>query len=72
MWTRQKSARMWALPFPGMEYPIVPMPPVVKNLPFFTIWRLFNMENVEDAIGEFLSGEESILLECVIDPMDLV
>ena len=34
--------------------------------------RLFNMENVEDAIGEFLSGEESILLECVIDPMDLV
>ena len=34
--------------------------------------RLFNMEHVEDAIGEFLSGEESILLECVIDPMDLV
>ncbi len=34
--------------------------------------RLFNMENVEDAIEEFLSGEESILLECVIDPMDLV
>ena len=34
--------------------------------------RLFYMENVEDAIGEFLSGEESILLECVIDPMDLV
>ena len=22
----------------GMEYPMVPMPPVVKNRPFFTIW----------------------------------
>ena len=34
--------------------------------------RLLNMENVENVITEFLSGDESVLLECVIDPMDLV
>ena len=34
--------------------------------------RLFNMENAETAIAEFLSQDESVLLECIIDPMDLV
>ncbi len=34
--------------------------------------RLFNMENVDKTIDEFLADDESVLLECVIDPMDLV
>lgn len=34
--------------------------------------RLENMNNVDDAIAEFLSKDESYIMECVIDPMDLV
>ena len=34
--------------------------------------RLNNMENVNEILDEFLSKDESVLLECVIDPMDLV
>lgn len=34
--------------------------------------RLFTMEGVEDAIREFLKYDESVLMECIIDPMDLV
>ena len=34
--------------------------------------RLFTMKNVEAAITEFLAQDESVLMECVIDPMDLV
>ncbi len=34
--------------------------------------RLFTMENAEATITEFLAQDESVLMECVIDPMDLV
>ena len=34
--------------------------------------RLLTMDGVEDAIREFLEKDESVLMECVIDPMDLV
>ncbi|MCM1253056.1 MAG: biosynthetic-type acetolactate synthase large subunit [Clostridium sp.] len=34
--------------------------------------RLHTMEGVNDAIREFLERDESVLMECVIDPMDLV
>ena len=34
--------------------------------------RLFTMESAEAAIAEFLEKDESVLMECVIDPMDLV
>lgn len=34
--------------------------------------RLENMEKVNETIAEFLREDESVLLECVIDPMDLV
>lgn len=34
--------------------------------------RQTNMHGVEDTIREFLKKDESILLECLIDPMDLV
>lgn len=34
--------------------------------------RLKNMDNVEDILSEFLKNDESIILECLIDPMDLV
>ena len=34
--------------------------------------RLENMDHAEQMIGEFLSKDESVLLECLIDPMDLV
>ncbi|MCH5253400.1 MAG: biosynthetic-type acetolactate synthase large subunit [Lachnospiraceae bacterium] len=34
--------------------------------------RLFTMDGVENAIREFLAQDESVLMECVIDPMDLV
>jgi acetolactate synthase-1/2/3 large subunit len=33
---------------------------------------LENMDHAEQMIGEFLSKDESVLLECLIDPMDLV
>lgn len=31
-----------------------------------------NMDNVDDVIDEFLANDESVLMECLIDPMDLV
>lgn len=34
--------------------------------------RLKNMENANEILDEFLCKDESVLLECVIDPMDLV
>lgn len=34
--------------------------------------RLENMKHAENVIEEFLKKEESVLLECLIDPMDLV
>lgn len=34
--------------------------------------RLYTMDDAESTITEFLSSDESILLECIIDPMDLV
>ena len=34
--------------------------------------RLENMEHAEKVLDEFLKKEESVLLECMIDPMDLV
>lgn len=34
--------------------------------------RLHTMEHAQDTIEEFLVGNESVLLECIIDPMDLV
>ena len=34
--------------------------------------RLENMEHAEQTIEQFLSQKESVLLECMIDPMDLV
>jgi len=34
--------------------------------------RLENMECAEDVIKEFLANDEPVLLECIIDPMDLV
>ena len=39
------------------------------DMPFL---RLFNMEKAEETINAFLAKDESILLECLIDPMDLV
>ncbi|MDE5909340.1 MAG: biosynthetic-type acetolactate synthase large subunit [Lachnospiraceae bacterium] len=34
--------------------------------------RLENMDKVENILDEFLKEDESVLLECMIDPMDLV
>ena len=34
--------------------------------------RLYTMEHAQETIDEFLSNDESVLLECIIDPMDLV
>ncbi len=34
--------------------------------------RLENMERCDEVIGEFLKGDRSVLLECLIDPMDTV
>ncbi len=34
--------------------------------------RLYTMEGAEDTIRAFLENDESVLLECIIDPMDLV
>ena len=34
--------------------------------------RLENMTEAESTIDEFLANDESVLLECLIDPMDLV
>ena len=34
--------------------------------------RLENMDCAQETIAEFLANDESVLLECVINPMDLV
>lgn len=34
--------------------------------------RLHNMEKADEALDAFLEKDESVLMECVIDPMDLV
>lgn len=34
--------------------------------------HLENMERCDEVIGEFLKGDRSVLLECLIDPMDTV
>ena len=34
--------------------------------------RLHTMERAQETIGEFLAKDESVLLECLIDPMDIV
>ncbi len=34
--------------------------------------RLENMDQADEVIDEFLEKDESVLLECIIDPMDLV
>ncbi len=34
--------------------------------------RISKREEVDSAIGEFLRGDESVLMECIIDPMDVV
>jgi len=39
------------------------------DLPFI---RLTNMDGAEKAIGRFLAEDTSMLMECIIDPMDLV
>ena len=39
------------------------------GIPFL---RLENMEHCDEVIGEFLRDDRSVLLECLIDPMDLV
>ncbi|MBO5165092.1 MAG: biosynthetic-type acetolactate synthase large subunit [Lachnospiraceae bacterium] len=39
------------------------------DLPFF---RLNDMNNMEEVLDAFLKEDESVLLECLIDPMDLV
>jgi acetolactate synthase-1/2/3 large subunit len=39
------------------------------ELPFI---RVENMKQAEEAIDRFLNTEGSVLMECLIDPMDLV
>lgn len=39
------------------------------DIPFI---RVENMDNVEEKIREFLKNDSTMLMECVIDPMDLV
>lgn len=39
------------------------------DLPFL---RLSNMENMEEVLDAFLKEDESVLLECLIDPYDVV
>lgn len=39
------------------------------GIPFL---RLANMEGLEETLDQFLEKDESMLLECLIDPMDLV
>ena len=34
--------------------------------------RLENMDKAENILDEFLEKDESVLLECIINPMDLV
>ena len=39
------------------------------DMPFY---RLFNMDDVESKIDDFLNNPNAALMECIIDPMDLV
>jgi acetolactate synthase-1/2/3 large subunit len=39
------------------------------DMPFY---RLFNMDDVEEKIDAFLQDPNAALMECIIDPMDLV
>ena len=39
------------------------------DMPFY---RLANMQDAEKTLDEFLAKDETALLECLIDPMDLV
>jgi len=39
------------------------------NIPFL---RLENMEACDKVIDEFLADDSSMILECIVDPMDLV
>ncbi|MBR5584293.1 MAG: acetolactate synthase, large subunit, biosynthetic type, partial [Lachnospiraceae bacterium] len=39
------------------------------DIPFL---RLYNMDGAEDVLDTFLKNDETMLLECLIDPMDLV
>ena len=39
------------------------------DMPFY---RLSNMQDAEKTLDEFLAKDETALLECLIDPMDLV
>ena len=39
------------------------------DMPFL---RLHNMDKLDETIDAFLQNDESVLLECIIDPMDLV
>lgn len=39
------------------------------GMPFI---RVSNMDEADKAIDEFLSCEEACLMECLVDPMDLV
>ena len=39
------------------------------DMPFL---RLSNMQKAEETLNAFLAKDESMLLECLIDPMDLV
>ena len=34
--------------------------------------RLYDMEKADEVLTDFLAADESVLLECIIDPMDLV
>ncbi|MBR1477901.1 MAG: biosynthetic-type acetolactate synthase large subunit [Lachnospiraceae bacterium] len=38
----------------------------------FDFIRLENMKNAEESIDRFLKDENSVLMECIVDPMDLV
>ncbi len=39
------------------------------DIPFL---RVHNMDNAEEMIDKFLANDESVLMECIIDPMDIV
>ena len=39
------------------------------NIPFI---RVFNMDDADEKIDAFLSSDGPVLLECLVDPMDIV
>ncbi len=39
------------------------------NIPFI---RVFNMEDADEKIDAFLSSDGPVLMECLVDPMDIV